>query len=103
MTCGARRSGPDRESSEEPGSRLAEADLLWLIDSTISHTSVTNRNDVDHPMTVIHMVDDPIVADTDTPEVLTAAEFSASRGTGFLGKGFDHGKYSAYQRWVKTF
>jgi len=80
MTHGTPGSGPEMEDSEELGSRPAEADLLWLIDSTISHASVTNRNDVDDSVGAIDMVDNSPNTSANVPEVLAGAELLTSPG-----------------------
>jgi len=57
--------------------------------SAIGFASVTNCDYVDHFVGIIYMVDDAVIADPDPPEVLNAAQFLTSWGTGILGKGFN--------------
>jgi hypothetical protein len=89
-------------SNLQPGFSIADFPLTPL-SLAISFTSMANCYYVNNFVVVKNLVDNSIIANPDTPEVLNAGQFFTSWGTGILGKRLDGRKYSVNESPVKIF
>jgi hypothetical protein len=59
------------------------------LDLAIGLSPMTDSNDINNPLSVIHAVNNPVVADSNTPQILFAMQLARSGRPWFLGKTVD--------------
>lgn len=70
---------------------------MWLdFDSAIDFSPMADSDYINNPLSIIDAVNNPVVSNSDAPQILFALQLTRSRRPGLLGKTVDSGYYPAY-------
>jgi hypothetical protein len=80
---------------------LALPPCKGLASLSICFTTMTNGYDIDRFLFVGDLIDQTIIANTNTPQILPATQFLTIVGTGILGEGLNDRENSVYNYRIK--
>jgi hypothetical protein len=76
---------------------------VWLdFDSAIDFSPMADSDNINNPLSIIHTVNNPVVSNSDTPQVLFALQLARPRRPGLLGKTLDPGYNPVYDGCIEA-